>query len=265
MQAILDGKLDEDAAKPESIGTFKHFGAFGKLDEQWCADFISKTSKMTVAALERAKAYDDNTIQMLMTFTLGMALGMRLPDVLKDKAIALDLFMSRDAEMGSRTKAWDNGYIAESGEIDWLKHGAYGLEWNAEKTKVSHIVHRASNAKLEVPPQAPIDAIFHMQANHSDTEAFVIFGRISQTLASFFEKGEGPFSYGVWSARPADLKRKSVAAQQRFMEQRSKAFAGNDDDGERFFEAETKRTKAREALARRKTELANKRRIKLSS
>lgn len=205
-KSYLENKSEDDRDKVACAGKFKNFGAFGRIDEQWCVQWILNHSKLSMSAIERAKMFDDNAVQQLMTYMLGINACVRLPDACRDIAVASELFQRRASALGDRLKTWKDDAISPNGAIAWSNRGAYDLVWDAEALKVTRIVHRSTKDVADVPPQAPIDQCFNLMANHSDMESFVVYKKISHTLASFFEKDKGPFKVAVWNAKSADLK-----------------------------------------------------------
>lgn len=149
---------------------------------------------LRTAEAQRAKSYDESAVHQICTFMLGCSSTMRLPDQARDEGVCSALFKAREVLLGSRTAKWTDAIVKPSGELDWSAHGVHKLVWNEDNTAVTEVIHRPTTDSAAVPRRAPIDRNCCLQADFSETEAFVVFGR-SATSCPFSSPGmRGPFA-----------------------------------------------------------------------
>lgn len=102
----------------------------GKIDEIWLAKWVCSSSKITKAALERAKGNDPQSVVHLVCYALNALPSLALPPECVDKVILSCALAERAKTVGQRLGKLTDTCISASGDIQWLTIGVYDIEFD---------------------------------------------------------------------------------------------------------------------------------------
>lgn len=61
-KSYLEGQAEAETISIQTSGKFKNFGSSARLDEVWCVQYVLGTSRLSMAALEKARTFDESTV-----------------------------------------------------------------------------------------------------------------------------------------------------------------------------------------------------------
>ena len=188
----LESRMRRVAENPDDADSFAVVTTVAKLDENWMAMFVMAHSKMTAAGLERAKAYDADSILHLFVFLTNCAPGLALPALCRSKLVATRAFSKRAAVAGNRLADVDDKYILGDGKVDWGRIGVYVLVMDKSGRAIK-LRHRPTGHVVVLSSKTYIDNTFDLEANYNDMKCRAVDGGPNRVpLAVQFLDGSGP-------------------------------------------------------------------------
>lgn len=244
---------------------FKCATHMNKLDEDWVADWITAHSSLSAEQVSQARLQDPLFFQHIMVFALQLPATVRLPPLLKNKAVAWGTFEPRHHQLGDRLNKLSN-CIGPNGQFLW-SHGSYKLISDQGSAKsIQHV----SGSVAELPAYVNITRDFTIEHKFDDKIASANLGAATYVLMNFFPPAVGPNAFPKWNSKSSllnDLSKvehaKVVAAERIVAKGTSSAKAG---DVLAAAQSERKRgaaQKAREALLSKTENLKKQRRVTL--
>lgn len=246
----------------------KFFSTVGNLEETFVVHILLKETMMSMHVLEQAKRFDENSPMQLLCYIAGVGPGMKLPEELRSRTVCEWFLNHRIGAMG-RAKLLNDRIVLACGRIDWAAMGAYGFRWSDDGTRVIAITHRCSGTTIQVPEHVKLGREYFIIGNHLDLSAKVTNGLVppnEYVLANFFSKQQGPHTMDFFLVKNKAVVELANGAQNAIVELRRQ---GTSDacTAEAPFQMLKKEKAAqgagaaRKALANKKADLNNRRRI----
>ena len=229
----------------------------GKLDEQWCVDYICNKTQWTPAVLGEAKVLDHTIVPCIMEFLLGANKTLRLSAACKRKLVCMKALNARCAAVNNRAMLLADEELIKGGQLNWLVF-CYEPQFHNGSDLVTHIRHRPTGQVAEMPFDVEIDRTFDVVCNHHDLLASFRKGKHHEYKChEFFEKDVGPHAHKHWNGMPRewDIMINSALGQQEVTDQ-TQAAANNagsaSSSAEAFISPLKQMQRDRLQLARRK-------------
>lgn len=202
---------------------FESVSTLGKLDETWCASFLTKHSKLTMENIGSMKAVDPLVVYSLMQYASQLPLSAKLFAEMVVKVLASAVLGRRHRAVGLRLNSLTSTCMTDGGAMNWANF-SHTLIFEGESVKAAHVLH-SSGTKVPLPDYVVITRKFTIESNFDDSAASAVLGAAVYKLDTFFEQPlVGPHAYPLWAPKSTMLK--DVATEEKTKHTQSEQVVG---------------------------------------